>query len=247
MNKRILGIIGALLGGFLFTIPWILLYVYGQMLFSVLAAFIAFGALLGYKKFGGVVDKKTPIIIVVVSLIVIIVTTLIIIPLCLLYQEGYVVSWHNLEFIYNNNQQFKSGIIRDLIVSIFFTMLGISGVISNLKQEVDPNYVPTQNVSLANNQANIEKVKQAFLKYHAMDKFSATSKENILRAIDNDTKLFKQLKMQQIIKKYRGNYYFSEKAEKSLLYRFAILYLKIMGIIILLVAIVLLIVFITTM
>lgn len=231
MNKRILGIIGALLGGFIFTIPWILLYVYGKMLFSVLAAFIAFGALLGYKKFGGVVDKKTPIIIVVVSLIVIVVTTLIIIPLCLLYREGYIVSWHNLEFIYNNDQQFKSGIIMDLIVSIFFTMLGISGVISKLKQEVDPNYVPTQNANIANNQANIEKVKKAFLKYHAMDKFSATSKENILNAMDNDTKAFNQLKMQQIIKKYRGNYYFSEKAEKSLLYRFAILYIKIMGII----------------
>lgn len=231
MNKRILGIIGALLGGFIFTIPWILLYVYGKMLFSVLAAFIAFGALLGYKKFGGVVDKKTPIIIVVVSLIVIVVTTLIIIPLCLLYREGYIVSWHNLEFIYNNDQQFKSGIIMDLIVSIFFTMLGISGVISKLKQEVDPNYVPTQNANIVNNQANIEKVKKAFLKYHAMDKFSATSKENILNAMDNDTKAFNQLKMQQIIKKYRGNYYFSEKAEKSLLYRFAILYIKIMGII----------------
>ena len=243
MNKRILGIVGALLGGFIFTIPWILLYVYGQMLFSILAAFIAFGALLGYKKFGGIVDKKTPVIIVVVSLIVIVVTTLIIIPLCLLYRDGYIASWHNLEFIYNNDQQFKSGIIRDLVVSIFFTILGISGVISKLKQEVDPNYVSTQNVNLANNQANIEKVKNAFLKYHAMDKFSATSKENILREIDNDTKVFNQLKMQQIIKKYRGNYYFSEKAEKSLLYRFVILYVKIMAVIIILVALVLLMVF----
>lgn len=245
MSKRILGIIGALLGGFLFTIPWILLYVYGKMLFSILAAFIAFGALLGYKKFGGTVDKKTPIIIVIVSLIVIVVTTLIIIPLCLLYQNGFIVSWHNLEFIYNN-LEFKEAIIHDLIISVFFTLLGISGVISKLKQEVDPNYVSVQANNIANNQNNIEMVKQAFMKYHAMDKFNATSKENILGEINNDLRLFKQLKMQQIIKKYRGNYYFNEKAEKSLLYRFAILYLKIMGIIILLVAIVLLIMFITT-
>lgn len=242
MNKRLLGIIGALLGGFIFTIPWILLYVFGQMLFSVLAAFIAFGALLGYKKFGGVVDKKTPIIIVIVSLIVIVVTTLIIIPLCLLYKEGYIVSWNNLEWLYNYNPTFRSGIIRDLMVSIFFTILGISGVIANLRQQVDPNYVSVQNANLANNQANIEKVKNAFLKYHAMDKFSATSKENILSMIDNDTKAFNQLKIQQIIKKYRGNYYFSEKAEKSLLYRFAILYFKIMAVIIIVVALILFIV-----
>lgn len=243
MNKRILGIIGALLGGFIFTIPWILLYVFGQMLFSILAAFIAFGALLGYKKFGGIVDKKTPIIIVIVSLIVIVVTTLIIIPLCLLYKEGYIVSWHNLEWLYNYNPTFKSGIIRDLMVSIFFTILGISGVIANLRQQVDPNYVPVQNVNVANNQANIEKVKNAFLKYHAMDKFSATSKENILSMIDNDTKAFNQLKMQQIIKKYRGNYYFSEKAEKNLFYRFVSLFLKIMAVMILFIAVILVIVF----
>lgn len=242
MSKRFLGIIGALLGGFIFTIPWILVYVYGNMLFSILAAFIAFGALLGYKKLGGPVDKKTPVIIIIVSLIVIVVTTLIIIPLCLLYREGFIVNLHNLETIYNM-PKFEEGIIRDLIVSIFFTILGISGVISNLKQEVDPNYVPVQNVNLANNQANIENVKKAFMKYHAMDKFSATSKENILIEINNDLKLFKQLKMQQIIKKYRGNYYFSEKAEKSLLYRFAILYLKIMGIIVIIAIIIFFIVF----
>lgn len=242
MSKRFLGTIGALLGGFLFTIPWILLYVYGQMLFSILAAFIAFGALLGYKKFGGVVDKKTPAIIIIVSLIVIIVTTLIIIPLCLLKQNGFIVSWNNLEFIYNN-EKFREAIMHDLIISILFTILGISGVISKLKQEVDPNYIPTQNANLANNQANIEKIKNAFMKYHAMDKFSATSKENILAEINNDLRLFKQLKMQQIIKKYHGNYYFSEKAEKSLLYRFATLYFKILGIIAIIIIFVLLIVF----
>ncbi len=242
MSKRFLGFIGALIGGFLFAIPWILVYVYGNMLFAVLAAFIAFGALLGYKKLGGPVDKKTPIIIIVVSLIVIVVTTLIIIPLCLLYKEGFIVNLHNLKTIYNM-PKFQEGIAQDLVVSVIFTILGISGVISNLKQEVDPNYVPQQNINFANNQANIENVKKAFMKYHAMDKFNTTSKENILVEINNDIRLFRQLKMQQIIKKYRGNYYFSEKAEKSLLYRFAILYLKIMGIIVIIAIAILFIVF----
>lgn len=225
MKNRFLGFIGALIGGFIFTIPWILVYVYGNMLFSVLATFIAYGALLGYKKLGGKVDKKAPLIIVFVSLIVIIVTTLIIIPLCLLYKEGYVVNLHNLEVIYNISK-FRNGIIHDLIISVLFTFLGISGVISKLKQEVNPNYIVVQNT----HRDNIEFVKKAFMKYHAMDKFNATNKEKILLEINNNIRLFNQLKMQQIIKKYRGNYYFSEKAEKSILYRFAILYLKILGI-----------------
>lgn len=231
MNKRLLGIIGALLGGLIFTIPWILVYVYGNMLFSILAAFIAFGALLGYKKFGGVVDKKTPIIIVIISLLVIMLTTLVIIPLCLLNKEGFTASLENLEYIYTISK-FKEAIIHDLIVSIFFTILGISGVISKLKQEVDPNYVQVQTNIQNDIKNNMESVKAAFMKYNAMDKYNATSKENILGLINNNTQLFNQLKMQQIIKKYHGNYYFSEKAEKSVLYRFAILYLKVLGIII---------------
>ena len=224
MSKKLLGIIGAIIGGFLFTIPWILVYVYGNMLFSILAAFIAFGALMGYKKLGGTVDKSTPTIITIISILIIGITTLIIIPLCLLHKEGFIVSLQNLQFIYENNE-FKAAIIHDLIISIFFTILGISGVISKLKHEVNPEYVSPQQT----NQNNIKIVKDAFLKYHAMDKFNTTSKENILREIGNNEKLFNQLKMQQIIKKYRGNYYFSEKAEKSVLYRFSILYLKILG------------------
>ena len=61
-----MGIIGALLGAFVATIPWILLYIYGNMMLSILAFVIGYGALYGYKLFHGVVDKNTSWIITIV-------------------------------------------------------------------------------------------------------------------------------------------------------------------------------------
>lgn len=222
MKKRVLSYVGALLGGFLFTIPWILVYIYGEMLFSILATFIAYGALLGYKKFGGEINKDTKGVIISVSLIVITITTLIIIPLCLLYNEGYIVSFKNLKLIYSISE-FKIIILRDLIVSIVFTIIGISGVISKLKSQVDED---VSNKKLG----ELEKVKIAFQKYNATNKYSAVDKYSILNLINNDKALFNRLLISQIIKKYHGKYYFSEKAEKNTLYRFFSLYLKILAI-----------------
>jgi acetyl-CoA carboxylase carboxyl transferase subunit beta len=61
------GIIGAIIGGIIATIPWILVYVYGNMMLSILAAIIAGGEFLGYKICKGKIDKKLPIIIFSVS------------------------------------------------------------------------------------------------------------------------------------------------------------------------------------
>ena len=43
------GIIGALIGGIIASIPWVLVYVYGNMMLSLLAVLIAAGEFYGYK------------------------------------------------------------------------------------------------------------------------------------------------------------------------------------------------------
>ena len=58
MNKNIKGIIGALVGAIIFSLPWILIYVYANYMLSILAAIIGFGSLTFYKLFGGKVNKK---------------------------------------------------------------------------------------------------------------------------------------------------------------------------------------------
>jgi len=133
------GIIGALIGGLIASLPWIICYVYLEMLWSLLALPIAWGALKGYQLFKGKEDEKLPIIISIISIVVISVVTLVIIPLLLLAQEGLTVSFEMFQLLYEFND-FKSAIIKDYIFSLLFTILGISGIIKQLKQNVSaPN------------------------------------------------------------------------------------------------------------
>lgn len=131
-NNYLQGIVGAIIGGLIATIPWILVYVYGKMLFSILAMLIALGAYKGYTLFKGKITKKTPIIIAIISFALVIISTLVIIPIWLMAKEGVVINIDNFKAVYSNSN-FVSAIIRDLVISILFTFLGIGGVISNIK------------------------------------------------------------------------------------------------------------------
>ena len=53
-----LGALGALIGAFVASIPWILMYLYGNMILSALAIIIAIGALKGYQILKGPIDKS---------------------------------------------------------------------------------------------------------------------------------------------------------------------------------------------
>lgn len=138
MNEKrgyITGILGGLVGGFIASVPWILMYVYGNMILSLLAIIIAIGVLKGYQICKGKVDNKLPAIIVVISLVCVTVSTLLIIPLLLLGKEGAEASLNNLEFLYSQ-EQFITAIMKDFAVSVIFTILGISGVVANVKKQI---------------------------------------------------------------------------------------------------------------
>lgn len=234
-RNYISGIIGALIGGLIASIPWILMYVYGEMIFSLLAIIIAMGALKGYQLLKGKIDGKLPVIIVVVSIVCVTISTLLIIPVLLMAKEGIDISFENLKILYEYDE-FFSAIMKDYIVSLFFTFLGISGVINNIKKQIYDG--ETKEIKLNfNNQANKEQreiIKNVFIKLNALDKSSATSKDNIFNELENsDLKLlFNTLKQQQIIRKYKGNYYYSVKNEQSFIRRFLLIYLKIMLVIV---------------
>lgn len=226
------GTIGAFIGALIATIPWILMYVQGGMILSVLAVIVAAGALFGYKKLNGVIDKRLPIIISAASILSVVFATLLIIPLLLLKKEGFDMSIDNLKLLYEN-EEFISAIIKDLIVSILFTILGIAGIISNTKKQIENNEevkIDFNNNVNTNMNDNIEEARKAFTKLNAMNKENAVSKEEILNALESDNKnhIFNSLKLAQIIKKYKGKYYFSETCANSAFKRFLVLYAKIM-------------------
>lgn len=138
MNEKkgyVTGILGGLIGGFIASVPWILMYVYGNMILSLLAIIIAIGVLKGYQICKGKVDNKLPAIIVVISLLCVTVSTLLIIPLLLLGKEGLEVSFQNLQTLYAYDE-FMAAIMKDFAVSVVFTILGISGVVANVKKQI---------------------------------------------------------------------------------------------------------------
>ncbi|MBQ2938135.1 MAG: hypothetical protein IJE05_04595 [Clostridia bacterium] len=139
-NKEsyITGIIGAVIGGAIGAIPWVLAYVYGGMMLSILATLIAAGEFYGYKIAKGKMNKSLPIIIMVLAIIIVTIVTLIIIPTLLMQKEGIKVTLLNLEILYLNSE-FSSAIMKDFVISVIFTILGASIVTSNVKKEVEAN------------------------------------------------------------------------------------------------------------
>ena len=53
VKKYVMGIFGGILGGLIASIPWILMYVYGNMIVQILSVVIAMGVLKGYQMFHG--------------------------------------------------------------------------------------------------------------------------------------------------------------------------------------------------
>ena len=133
-NGYLFGIIGSILGGLVASLPWIIMYVYVEMMWSFMAFLIGYGAFLGYKLFKGKMDIKVPYIIGIVSIIVIIFTTLYVIPALLIIKEGLTPSFEILSLLYSNTE-FKSAIIKHLIFAVLFTVLGVSGIFKTLKNQ----------------------------------------------------------------------------------------------------------------
>ena len=199
------GIIGAIIGGIIATIPWVLVYVYGNMMLSILAAIIAGGEFLGYKICKGKIDKKLPIIIMVIAVIVVMVTTLAIIPALLIHKQGLPVSIANVQKLYGSSE-FSTAITRDCIISIIFTILGASIITSNIKKQLENNDGKEVKIQFSNNEninkmikESIEELKPIFEKYEATTPDKAMMKEEVLAETSE----------------YKGKYYYSKEAENN--------------------------------
>lgn len=134
-GSYITGTIGAILGGIMASVPWILVYTFGNMIVAALALLIAGGALLGYKLLKGRIGKAVPVIIAIISIIVVTLITLVICPIILMAKEGMEITIFNFKMLYASSQ-IKSAIIQDLIISLLFTALGITSVIRSISVQI---------------------------------------------------------------------------------------------------------------
>ncbi len=220
-GNYITGIIGLILGGLIATIPWILVYVYGDMMFSVLSVFIAAGEFYGYKLFKGKIFKGLPILIIVMAIIIMALTTLAIIPSFLIMREGGIVSMAAIESLYQN-EEFLSAILKDTTIAIVFTIIGASVITANIKKQIAIGN--TEDIDISNSKETekmkkeaIAKIKPIFEKFNALGKDHGILKDELNAEVeDEDLKsALNMLKSFKIVKKSGGRFYFDEQAENK--------------------------------
>ncbi len=134
-GSYVTGTIGAIIGGAIASLPWVLVYVYGNMIVAILAILIAFGAFFGYKIAKGKMGKGLPAIIAIVSVAIIVLLTTIICPLIILADLGVDPSFETIQKVYDD-ERMVSAIMQDALVSIAFTILGIAGTIKSINKQI---------------------------------------------------------------------------------------------------------------
>ncbi len=233
-NNYLIGMIGALLGALIGAIPWVLMYIFGNMMYAILAILIVICSFYGYKITKATIDKKLPIILSIASFISITVTMFVIIPICMMIQNEVEVSTETFEILYSNDQ-FLTAMVGDYIISLLFCLVVIGGIIVNLNKQIK-NGVESKDIKIIAQDAgneefskeDIEVVKNAFERNECMSKEHTITKELILeeleRTFDKEKaeRIFEYLKIQKIIRKKSGKYYFLEKAQKNTFYRYGV-------------------------
>lgn len=219
MNKNnVKGAIGAFIGAILFSLPWILTYVYLNYILSILAAIIALGSLKFYKLFKGEITKKTGILITITSLISITIATFVIIPFWLILKEGYGFSTYYFRLLYSSSN-FVTAIFSDYIISVLFTILGISGVIQNINKNAyqaknDKEKAHIEDMSYDDKVKELEKV---FAKYDAFSKENQVPAMLIINELNikNKYKFIMLMEKKGIIVSPFSKAYFDKEAVKD--------------------------------
>ena len=210
---KIKGILGAFIGSILFSLPWVLVYVYGGYMLSLLAFIIGTGALLFYKLFGGKVDKKTPVIILITSLLSVTIATFVIIPFFLLLKEGYGFDLEMFKKLYTLND-FVSGIIKDYFISVVFTILGISGILKNINNDVYCVGDDADDILAKTFDEQIECLRKVFEKYDAKVSKNAIPKSVLLTSLKykNNISFVNEMEKRGIVVNNFNKCYLDEEA-----------------------------------
>ena len=217
-GNYITGIIGAIIGGLIGAVPWILVYIYGNMMVALLAILIAGGAYYGYKLCKGKITKRLPIIIMLISLVIVAIVSLLIIPAILIHSEGLNVSMETIEYLYKDSE-FSSAIIRDTVIAVIFTAVGAGVINANIKKEIEEGTTakeqnPEEFKKLK--QEAIEKIKPIFEKYNALSREHKIDKielEAELEEKEIGVNLLNVLKSVDIVRKEKGKFYYNAENE----------------------------------
>lgn len=197
-NNKFLASLSALVGALIFSIPWIFIYYLGYIA-SICAFIIGYGAYLFYKKVCDI-DSKAKYIIVTISVIVITFITFIVMPFMTAYLEGT-----TFNALYANDA-FVTALVKDYIVSLIFTILGISTLLKKMNEEAKTDNTLTE-------EEKIKKLKSVYQKYNALDKEHTISEITVLKELDFADKLPFLTKMEKkgiIVSPFKKSYFDEE-------------------------------------
>lgn len=137
------GAFGAVIGGVIGSVPWIIAYNLGWFV-SWLGFLIGVAATYGYKVLGGRPGKARKWIVlaaVIISVLLSFVIELVVISMTginELISRGYSVSYSDIPTyigILLDDPQFVGRYIRDILIGLLFAGLGCFGIFRNIKQE----------------------------------------------------------------------------------------------------------------
>ncbi len=131
--------LGGLLGGVVAALPWLILYMFGGYIVSILAFLIALGVNYGYRKFKGRVNRKLPMIIIIISVFILILIDLVIVPIYFLISSKIAVSFESIINLILSEFYWKT-MLRELAISTVFVAAGIFKTVNDIKHEIGLYY-----------------------------------------------------------------------------------------------------------
>jgi len=229
-KNNLFGILGSILGAFVGALPWLLAYALGNVIIGLLSIFIAIGSYMGYKITKNEINKNFSKLVFFSTILTVTISFLVIMPIIRQAVNGFNISF---EWIPNTlkNWNLLSAFLFDYIVSIGIALIGAIAVITTVtKKQQETNETgdinPSQLFSYQSvSPEEIQKIKDAFGNKNAMSKENAVQREEIISELSKTMiearaiQVFNLIKDQQIIRKYKGKFYFSERAQNDQLYR----------------------------
>lgn len=225
-DNKILGGILGIIAGFVFSIPWLLCYIYLNIITSYLAFVIGYGVYFGYKLVNSKVYKEKGFCayLLISSIIVVLVDTLVIMPIIMILKGGNKLSFDYVMYLYSYRET-SAGIIRDALIGTLFTVIGVLPVYNGLNlKDAEKGNSKTKKETYENKLDSAkEDVKKIFEKYNAFDKNSAVSKDIIKKEIKELSKTNKNVSFSTVdmmkgivIKKgKKGTWYYDESKDAN--------------------------------
>ena len=169
--------LSGILGGLIFSIPWLLVYVFFNFSVGYLNCLIVFGIILGYKVVNKEIynNKKTKKYLIISSCLIALLNVLILMPIIVMIKQGVGVNLESFKILYTNDE-FISVISDDLTLALLMTLPPAIFFPLDFKNE---------KTGKADIQMFIEEVEEIFNKYGAISKDTAVSKKVIKNDISN--------------------------------------------------------------